>query len=346
MKTEKPFYFLIFCCLILFYCCSSETNKNDDSEIDVPEQSEQEKAVSTDAGKVLKDWNAYLNKHDVDGLSKLFAPTVEYYGRPYSREQMIQEKMKALASAPEFEQTISNIEKLDLPGDDIEFSFVKSHRVKKDADFTKTEGLIALRKVNDKWFIIKESDAESERKSAASAPRENIPRKRIQGDFNGDGQQEWLVEVLTDVNGKLITDTRAMDMEPLIEKWGQTTKDGKFKCSLQDESGNLPALTDVEGFGTVHLFNEGDLTGNGADEISFMNAYLDWSGMNSLEVYTLKAGKWKHLGSASVREQFDREDLEAAVQKGKKPGVILLRNFDKEVMEGTSEQVFDEVKVD
>lgn len=87
-------------------------------------------------------------------------------------------------------------------------------------------------------------------------------RFSIRGDFDGDGFYENLYESA----GTLFSDNP--------------------EISHIDLDGDL---------GVYYIANEGDLDGDGGDEISFMTVYRDFSNINTFRVYTYTGNIWKEL---------------------------------------------------
>ncbi len=94
-------------------------------------------------------------------------------------------------------------------------------------------------------------------------------RFSIRGDFDGDGFSENLYEAATTL------------------------------FSDNDELTPLKLDTDL---GVYFLINEGDLDGDGGDEISFMSVYRDFSNLNYFRIWTYKDTKWKELFCVYVHE--------------------------------------------
>lgn len=55
-------------------------------------------------------------------------------------------------------------------------------------------------------------------------------------------------------------------------------------------------------FGLEYLNNEGDLNGDGIDEISFIVSHADYSSINTLHIITFKNQKWTELKSLPIWE--------------------------------------------
>jgi hypothetical protein len=63
-----------------------------------------------EAGRALVTaWNVALNAHDAEALAGLYAPQVSFYGRSFSRAQVLAAKSAALAVAPAFKQQLSKV---------------------------------------------------------------------------------------------------------------------------------------------------------------------------------------------------------------------------------------------
>lgn len=94
-------------------------------------------------------------------------------------------------------------------------------------------------------------------------------RFSIRGDFDGDGFEENLYESYD----KLFSDNQ--ELTPL-----------KLDGDL----------------GVYFLINEGDLDGDGGDEISFMTVYRDYSNINFFRIYSYTGNSWNEIFSCKVHE--------------------------------------------
>lgn len=92
-------------------------------------------------------------------------------------------------------------------------------------------------------------------------------RFAIRGDWDGDGFDEMLQESAT----KLFSDND--DITPL----------------------NLPG-----DLGVFFLINEGDLDGDGGDEISFMSVNRDWSNLNVIRIWSYNGYRWREIFQTEV----------------------------------------------
>ena len=99
--------------------------------------------------------------------------------------------------------------------------------------------------------------------------KNNSSRFSIRGDFDGDGFEETLYEGAT----MLFSDNK--DLTPL------------------QLDGDL---------GVYFLSNEGDLDGDGSDEICLMTVYRDYSNINYFRIYSYTGNRWKEILCTKVHE--------------------------------------------
>ncbi len=125
-------------------------------------------------------------------------------------------------------------------------------------------------------------------------------RFKIKGDFNGDGKKETLEEHFFDgVNNKetykFCNDSINGEIESLLKR--------KVHCFISSSDKKVDDLTlagNDDAFGFSFLKNEGDLNGDGTDEISYVVDWADWSNLNTMHVATCKDGTWVELYSFSI----------------------------------------------
>ncbi|QEM04161.1 hypothetical protein DIU31_011820 [Mucilaginibacter rubeus] len=113
----------------------------------------------------------------------------------------------------------------------------------------------------------------------------------INGDFDGDGRQEKLTEHY--FNGLTNKETNKFyngDYDYDIKM-----ANGKRSYSFIVCDNELIRRIDVVpvgNFGLLYLKNEGDLNGDGGDEISYVTNKADWSSFNEYKIMTYKNRKW------------------------------------------------------
>ena len=128
-------------------------------------------------------------------------------------------------------------------------------------------------------------------------------RFRITGDFDGDGKKEILTEHF--ISGIDHKETYKFyengDYDTLV-----SLNHGKKPISFLscNRKGIDDYMIDSGGssLGLAYLKNEGDLDGDGADEISYVVDWADWSNVNDCNIMTYKDHKWKELYSFEIRD--------------------------------------------
>ena len=126
----------------------------------------------------------------------------------------------------------------------------------------------------------------------------------ITGDFDGDGQTEQLIEHYFSRRDN----KEANKFYDGLNDYGDAVDSAIKKNAHVFLSFNNPLIDTlhiVKGeykqvFGLSYLKNEGDLDGDGGDEISFVIDWADWSNLNTWHIMTYKKGKWKELYSFGI----------------------------------------------
>ncbi len=121
----------------------------------------------------------------------------------------------------------------------------------------------------------------------------------ITGDFDGDGKKEKLVEHY--ISGIDYRETNKFydsvsdygDLVDLAHKKHPLSLVTCTNKSIHD------LLIDDNGisFGLSYLKNEGDLNGDGTDEVSYVVDWTDWSSLNTWYIMTYRDHQWKVLYS-------------------------------------------------
>jgi hypothetical protein len=121
----------------------------------------------------------------------------------------------------------------------------------------------------------------------------------ISGDFDGDGKKEQLIEhYFSRVNNRESNKfyDGISDQGELVDL---TIKKEPFSFVL---SGNkaidtLHIAEHNQLLGLLYLKNEGDLNGDGTDEVSYVIDWADWSSLNTWHIVTYKNKKWQEVYS-------------------------------------------------
>lgn len=119
----------------------------------------------------------------------------------------------------------------------------------------------------------------------------------IRGDFDGDGKLEKLSErYISTIDNKEIN-----KFYEGIDDYGDMVdlaikRDPKsFVLSNNKQIDTLQISSGGQLFGISYLKNEGDLNGDGTDEVSYVIDYADFSNLNAWHIVTYKNGKWQEL---------------------------------------------------
>lgn len=160
-----------------------------------------------------------------------------------------------------------------------------------------------------------------------------IVKNNILGDFDGNGIKEELKETLY----SSITKT-SIDALPRIgyDSIVDFVYDLKPILSLKSTNKKIPnlELTKKTSFGLFFIKNEGDLNGDGTDEISVVIDWADWSQCNSCFIYSLQKNRWVKLGQFEVREwQLERNNNFNGFIVKNKAGEFEALTFDAEMIE-------------
>lgn len=124
----------------------------------------------------------------------------------------------------------------------------------------------------------------------------------VEGDFDGDGKKEKLLEhFISSLDHK--ETNKFYDSLPEFEQLIALTVRKKpvtyVSCSNQNID-TLHITSQGEQLGLSMLRNEGDLDGDGGDEISYVVNWADLSNINTCYLLTYKNHRWKELYSFGI----------------------------------------------
>ena len=125
----------------------------------------------------------------------------------------------------------------------------------------------------------------------------------ITGDFDGDGKTEQLFEHYFSLRDNKETNKFYEGLDYGDNVWLAMQKD--IYVFLTSDNPLIDTCRIAKGgqvFGISYLKNEGDLDGDGGDEVSYVIDWADWSNVNYWYVMTYKKGKWKELYSFEIRD--------------------------------------------
>lgn len=133
-------------------------------------------------------------------------------------------------------------------------------------------------------------------------PTKRVVNLTVKGDFDGDGSPEnWNENYLSQLTQKPIK----RDLYAAIDQLQQNIPAQEPITTLQADKSTLNSLqisNDAYQYGLAYLKNEGDLDGDGADELSYVIDNIDQSNINKMYVVSYKNGAWKELYSFTIRE--------------------------------------------
>jgi hypothetical protein len=128
-------------------------------------------------------------------------------------------------------------------------------------------------------------------------------RLTVWGDFNGDGQQEKLSERYLSRKSHAEANKfyEGLDYGEIVGRTMDKMPESRLVCS-DSSIGKFVLSHEPQLFGLSYLQNEGDLDGNGTDEISYVLSYADWSSVNSCHIATYTDEGWEDLATFEIRD--------------------------------------------
>ncbi len=126
----------------------------------------------------------------------------------------------------------------------------------------------------------------------------------IRGDFDGDGRMEVLRAQTLQRPGYNPFNAYDSPVRDDYDKWVAWTVTRHPLVVLTSSDKELDTLKIGEGqiFGLCWLKNEGDLNGDGTDEVSYVPDYADWSNFNSCHLMTWRSSGWQTLLAFDIHE--------------------------------------------
>lgn len=124
----------------------------------------------------------------------------------------------------------------------------------------------------------------------------------IDGDFDGDGHSDTLYEhyfsryYFSETNKYTSANDDIYDMAVAADTV-------KHVIAYMGCNGyKIASLMDCGDFGPLFIRNEGDLDGDGADEVGMVKCYAQMSSVNSYRVLSYRAGRWVEKVRFEIRE--------------------------------------------
>lgn len=122
-------------------------------------------------------------------------------------------------------------------------------------------------------------------------------RFKVKGDFNGDGTNEMLTEYYRGMDLKAempkFYDSTVTYEQLMAVAWNRKA----YSYGVTGKASIRPLVfsSSARHLGLAWLHNEGDLDGNGTDELSYVMNWADWSSTNLCHVMTYRNKRWEKL---------------------------------------------------
>ena len=123
----------------------------------------------------------------------------------------------------------------------------------------------------------------------------------IEGDFDGDGNTDKIIQIVTDANGNTISKI------PAHEEWEKTVEyilKNNINTKLYLENKRTDTLEIGNSIGLYCLINISDNNKDQKDEIIFVTDLPDYSNLNTARIYTFCNNKWTQLKTFTINESI------------------------------------------
>jgi hypothetical protein len=124
----------------------------------------------------------------------------------------------------------------------------------------------------------------------------------IDGDFDGDGQKEKLIEHYISTIDNKETNKFYENLKDFEQLMDLTINKKPFSFMLSDNK-QIDTLKICDGYqqnGISYMRNEGDLNGDGRDDLSLVINYTDYSNTNHCSIMSYKGSKWEEIYSFNI----------------------------------------------
>jgi hypothetical protein len=125
----------------------------------------------------------------------------------------------------------------------------------------------------------------------------------LEGDFDGNGVQDTLIERFMDLQTKKETNKFFTDL-PLMDHQIYDGKERQVKAYLEDKSTKIAALEELGSLGIYFGEVIGDINGDGGDEVGIVGYDAYPSNLNTYRIfsYNPQTEKWEQLFDFGIRE--------------------------------------------
>lgn len=254
------------------------------------------------AREVLYAWSDAHESGRAKRLKALFAPQVYFYGTELTNAECVARKSEYLAAHPDFVQRVGDDIRIESEVGRIRIAFTKIVTTDKPQQY---ESYLELIDDEGSWRIAVEGDKATDEKLANLARRNSAAMKRTFGDFDGDG----------------LTESMEVEAPEILDVYECR---GSCSCKVAFSTQKIEPIV-VENCVGASLFNEGDLDGDGSDEVGVAPEWFTscWSGF---PVYSLTSGSPRlRVGVSTHCAQFE-EGIHPVEKHPSKPGAVILHS--------------------
>jgi|GEM_PF-2606380 len=255
---------------------------------------------------LVLQWNEALNSKSVPQIADVYGRKINYYGNPRANSTYVtKDKYAFFQRNKDFKQEVETPVVVKQIKDDL-FQCNFDKKVWAKGQIQTYPAYLVFKQLEEKYLIVVESDGVTDenllkrnkkKQKQVNTKEELKPEDGIRGDFDGDGHEEyaWL----------LPPKTKDMDCE------------GPCECTITFSNDDISPVTIGNCIGGYPQ-NEGDLNGDGSDEISLIPHWFT-SCWQAMYLFTYQKNKWPHLVSPLSVYVCDGKDIDRVQQleKGK-----------------------------
>ncbi len=294
MRNLRTLLFVSFVTFAFYSCNNNPKPKH-------PEPKPEE----TDFSELVNEWNSAHNSKDVEVFENLYASNVVFYQTDINKNKCIEKKSSLLKKYSDFRQTIDGEITIEHISDtEVKCSFTK--KASWDGNTEQYPSYLIFTKIGKEWKITTEGDlvTDSNLESMKNATSEKV------NIFLGEEKTNmWLKYP-------------AFPKDQSEESFSEC--EGPCNCYIQFSDQSVPVIKLENCIGGTPV-NEGDLNGDGFDEIGILPSW--WTSCwHEYKVYTLKNNKWEYLVDPFTTHcnQWD-EGVDAISKDKSKAGYVTIR---------------------
>lgn len=222
--------------------------------------------------QLSQNWIIAHSSKDIAAFSGLYDDFVLFYGTKKDKNGTLESKLKLFKKFPDLQQQIDGDIQFEKQIDGtIKSSFTKRVRVNENQKITDYPAYLIFKKSNNAWKIAVESDLQTDRNIAKKSKSVDIPKNAIRGDFNGDGNLDYMWMI-----------------PPKLKE--DDCEGGICENQIKFSDSSIPTIKIQTSIGGK-LSNLGDLNNNGTDEIGLLSSWFT-SCWQPYYVWTYKNGNW------------------------------------------------------